>query len=186
MRKDTIKSRGEGLGRAVDVRATVSVTTVIRLEGLAKQQGLTRSKAVEEAIRFWCVARERSLNRQRRFEVEKAMREAADQQPIAELLQRFRAQMESVGEEPPEAEDKDCDQGLTSAAPSASLGDMALVPIRERREALGITRQQLASLAECSMTMLQMLEGGYTPTTGLVAGRVEKALAEAEQKAAAA
>lgn len=186
MRKDTIKSRGEGLGRGVDVRATVSVTTVIRLEGLAKQQGISRSKAVEEAIRFWCMARERSLNRQRRLEVEKAMREAADQKPIAELLERFRAQMESVGEEPTEVEDKDLAGGLTSVAPSASLEDMALVPMRKRREALGLTRQQLAALADCSLSMLQMLEGGYTPSTGQVVGRVEKALAEAEQKAAAA
>jgi predicted transcriptional regulator len=48
--------------------------------------------------------------------------------------------------------------------------------LRERREALGISRESLAHNADCSMSMLGMLEQGYRPDRSKVLKRVEAAL----------
>lgn len=50
--------------------------------------------------------------------------------------------------------------------------------LKERRLAAGMTRQQLAHRAGCSLAMLQMLEQGYRPARSQVLPRVEGALAE--------
>jgi len=50
--------------------------------------------------------------------------------------------------------------------------------LRERRLAAGLTQQQLASLAGCSLTHLQLLERGYSPTRSAVRARVLAALHE--------
>jgi len=44
--------------------------------------------------------------------------------------------------------------------------------IRERREALGLTREQLAHEATCSYAMLRVLEGGYRPERSPALDRV--------------
>lgn len=52
--------------------------------------------------------------------------------------------------------------------------------LRERRLAAGLTQQQLAYLANCSLTHLQLLERGYSPTHSEVRTRVLAALREQE------
>lgn len=182
MRKDTLGRRFAGLNRPATVSIKLPLQVLLRVEGAAKQDGISRAAALEEAVLSWSVRRERSLNRQRRLELAKALRQAADHQPIAELLERFRRQMGDAEA----GEHKDRARGLTGTDKSVRLVAMRLVSMRERREALGLTRQQLAQLAGCSLSMLQMLEGGYKPVTGRVMGRIEKALAKAEREANAA
>jgi predicted transcriptional regulator len=55
--------------------------------------------------------------------------------------------------------------------------------VRERRERLGLTRQQLATAAGCSISMLALLEGGLRPSASLVRERIEAALADREKAA---
>lgn len=50
--------------------------------------------------------------------------------------------------------------------------------LRKRRLAAGLTQQQLANLADCSLTHLQLLERGYTPTRSEVRSRVLALLRE--------
>jgi transcriptional regulator with XRE-family HTH domain len=57
------------------------------------------------------------------------------------------------------------------------------IPIRERREALGLSRQTLAGAAECSIAMLVLLERGYTPLESPVRERIEDTLTVLEQAA---
>jgi len=52
--------------------------------------------------------------------------------------------------------------------------------LRERRLAVGLTQQQLANLADCSLTHLQLLERGYSPTHSQVRARVHTVLHEHE------
>jgi len=54
----------------------------------------------------------------------------------------------------------------TNVNPDAARG------LRERRLAAGLTQQQLANLADCSLTHLQLLERGYKPTRSEVRARV--------------
>jgi predicted transcriptional regulator len=58
-------------------------------------------------------------------------------------------------------------------------------PLRERREALGVTRLQLAVKSGVSMTWLACLEAGMRPA-GTALARVDRALDELEQQEAAA
>jgi transcriptional regulator with XRE-family HTH domain len=58
--------------------------------------------------------------------------------------------------------------------------------LRERREALGLTRVQLAIAAECSVAQLQNLEAGLRPARSAVLERVELALDARERVPAAA
>jgi len=59
-------------------------------------------------------------------------------------------------------------------------------PLRERRLAAGVTQRQLAARAECSETMVRVLEGGYRPSYGDVVGRVARALDALNDEDAAA
>ena len=52
--------------------------------------------------------------------------------------------------------------------------------LRERREQLGLTRQQIAAAAGCSLSMVALLESGFTPARSAVRERIEKALGDAE------
>jgi len=49
--------------------------------------------------------------------------------------------------------------------------------IRQQREALGLSRQQVAYHAECSLGSVQALEDGYSPRRSAVRERIEAALA---------
>ena len=48
--------------------------------------------------------------------------------------------------------------------------------LRERRARAGITRQTLAELANCSVSVLQLMETGYQPKRSEVRDRVERIL----------
>lgn len=52
--------------------------------------------------------------------------------------------------------------------------------LRERRENLGLTRMELARLADCSLTYTQILEAGLTPKRGDVLPRIENVLTALE------
>lgn len=60
----------------VGLRVLVHPYTLARLDALLEARGLSREEAVAEAIRDWALAREGSLDRQRRLRLERAMREA--------------------------------------------------------------------------------------------------------------
>lgn len=48
--------------------------------------------------------------------------------------------------------------------------------LRARRRRLGISQQQLAVAAECSLSMVRLLEGGYAPPRSPTRERVERVL----------
>ena len=48
--------------------------------------------------------------------------------------------------------------------------------LRKEREAAGLSRVQLAGLAECSLAQLASIEQGAIPTHSQVLGRIEAAL----------
>jgi predicted transcriptional regulator len=54
--------------------------------------------------------------------------------------------------------------------------------IRERRHAAGISQQRLAELAECSFSMVSLLDAGYEPAGGSVRDRVLDVLDELERE----
>lgn len=54
------------------------------------------------------------------------------------------------------------------------------VGLRERRRHVGLTRQQLAAEAGCSLSMVALLEGNYEPAHSCVRERIERALAARE------
>jgi ribosome-binding protein aMBF1 (putative translation factor) len=184
----TLRERGEGFDRPVKITITVPVGTLIRLEGHAHDCGWSREEAFADAVAGWNVRREQSLNRQNRLLIQRALREAMDRQPVEELLERFREQMEEAPAKTLEREHKDSVQVLTSSPGAPNVSAMALVPqpLRARREALGMTRQELAALVKCSMTALQTLEGGYNAANSGVRDRAEAVLTQAEREAQAA
>jgi predicted transcriptional regulator len=57
--------------------------------------------------------------------------------------------------------------------------------LRQRRKAAGLTQQGLAVRAHCSMHMVQLLEGGYQPTSSAVLARVLRVLSEHDPPRAA-
>jgi len=52
--------------------------------------------------------------------------------------------------------------------------------IRERRAALGISQQRLAELANCSLSMVRVLESGYEPESSRVLERIASVLTNDE------
>lgn len=48
--------------------------------------------------------------------------------------------------------------------------------IRDRRRARGISQQRLAELADCSLSMVRVLEAGYEPETSRVLERISAVL----------
>ena len=50
--------------------------------------------------------------------------------------------------------------------------------IRAARRDAGLSRQKLASLADCSVSYLQLLEGGFTPADSSVIPRIMRVLNE--------
>jgi predicted transcriptional regulator len=53
--------------------------------------------------------------------------------------------------------------------------------LRERRLAAGLTQQQLAHAASCSLTYLQLLKRGYKPTRSDVRARLLATLVKHEE-----
>lgn len=56
--------------------------------------------------------------------------------------------------------------------------------IRSRRERLGLTQQELARQAKCSLSLVRMFDGGYAPATSPALKRVLDVLDKAEAVAA--
>jgi predicted transcriptional regulator len=54
---------------------------------------------------------------------------------------------------------------------------------KRRRLDLNLTQQQLAHEARCSIAMLRLLEGGFTPSHSEVAARVDAVLKDHEPAA---
>ena len=54
--------------------------------------------------------------------------------------------------------------------------------IRQRRVKAGLSQAELASRANCSVSMLGMLEGGYRPKRSAVAERIDVVLSDAERR----
>jgi transcriptional regulator with XRE-family HTH domain len=57
------------------------------------------------------------------------------------------------------------------------------IPLKDQRLAVGLTRQQLAEKARCSITFIQMLEGGFRPVQSRVLPRVVAVLTAYEDVA---
>jgi transcriptional regulator with XRE-family HTH domain len=57
--------------------------------------------------------------------------------------------------------------------------ELTVEGIRQERESRGLTREQLAIRAKCSVTMLGQIERGVIPTRGIVVDKVLRALEEA-------
>jgi predicted transcriptional regulator len=55
-----------------------------------------------------------------------------------------------------------------------------VLPVRERREQLGVSRATLAARAGCSVTYLQTIEAGVVPQLTRVMPRLEAALVDLE------
>jgi DNA-binding XRE family transcriptional regulator len=170
MRHGTVNERGQALERSVEIRATVTRATIIRLEVLLPRYGLTRSQAVEEALCDWTLSRERALNREGRLELEKRMRRAMDRGPVEEMVYRSVRQDFVRGVDVP-------------PGPVVGLAAMpVLVPqLKARRVAVGLSQQALAEAAGCSIQVLRAYEGGIVPQRSEVLPRIERALDEAEQ-----
>ncbi len=152
---------------------SLPLVTVVRLEGLATQLDLTRAEAIAEAVRDWTLKREASLNRQNRLMVERALHEAADQRPIEQLLADFRRQM---GESR-----KISARVLTDAPRPAISRDIPQTQdIRERREALGISREKLAHKAGISSASIERFETGARFKVSPTMEKLEATLAQLE------
>lgn len=55
--------------------------------------------------------------------------------------------------------------------------------LRELRHRNGLSQQQLATIAGCSMSYVKLLEAGYTPSTGDVLPRIMRTLNDYEPAA---
>ena len=59
---------------------------------------------------------------------------------------------------------------------STTAPQVKLEGIRARRERINVTRERLAALSEVSVSWLQLLEGGFTPTNSPSRDRVLRVL----------
>jgi DNA-binding XRE family transcriptional regulator len=181
----TLNERAANLDRRVEITISLPVCVLVSLEGHAHDIGLSREEGFLDAISLWVARREQSINRQDRFMIQKALREAADKQPVEELLERFRKQM---GETRPRMM-----EGPRNISPNPLTADLepATVPpmpsltrsevLRQRREALGLSRERLARLADVSSASIEQFEGGLIPKKSEVLGLVESALRQQER-----
>jgi DNA-binding XRE family transcriptional regulator len=175
------------LNEPVKITITIPLQTLIRVEGLARGLKLSRRAALQEAVGHWAVARERSLNRHHRLLVERALQEAKDRAPVEELLRRFRKQMAEVGEAS-YSQHKDWSEALTGEPPVPKVAAMTIptesLALRQRREALGLSRESLARLANVSTASIAQFEGGLIPKESRVLTLVQRALLQEERFAA--
>jgi DNA-binding XRE family transcriptional regulator len=171
MAKDSLRRRWENGARRV--RVDVEIGSYIRLEELAGQRRITVEEAVREAVRDWVVRREESLSRQSRLRVEAAMRGASDGRPVGELLADFRAQMVAAGLKVP----------AENCIRTVMMPHSAEMTLRERREALGLSREKLAFKAGISSATIERFEAGIFPERSRALERLEAALRDEESVA---
>lgn len=67
----------------------------------------------------------------------------------------------------------------TTDSLSRAQPTLPVAEIRKEREAKGLTREQLAVRAKCSVAMLGQIERGVIPRRGIVVSKVLHALQEA-------
>lgn len=169
--------------RTVGVEIPVPVQLVIQIEDQAAERGITKTELLElalgEAVARWNL----KINRRDRIATEQALRAARDGEPIGPLLDRFRTQMEASRG----SEHKDSSQGLTASAGSAMNRNMSTTSersLRERREALGLSREKLARLADISTSAVAQFEEGRRPASSKALPLLEAALRQQERIAA--
>ncbi len=179
----TLNERYAELNRPVKITIVLPAQVLARSEQCARDRGQSRGEALVEAVEEQNVRRAQSANRQDRLELQKALRVAKDQEPIEELLERFRKQMgETAG-----GEHKDLGRPLTAepGTPMVALMTNTTGPtLRQRREALKLSRERLARLADVSTASIAQFEGGFFPKESKVLGLVEAALRQQERIAA--
>jgi DNA-binding XRE family transcriptional regulator len=114
------------------------------------------------------IRREASLTRGRRLGLEAAMRQAADRVPLDEVLRNF------------------CSGGLTDDAGDDRLAPMPnkTATLRERRDALGISRERLAREADISSASIEQFEAGARPVQSVAMEKLEATLDRLEREAA--
>jgi predicted transcriptional regulator len=117
----TLRERAANGNRPAKVTVEVPIDTLIRVEGIARQRGITRKQALEDAIGWWMVKNEEQLNRKHRLAVDKAMREAGDAVPVHVVLDRLQQGLPPLTR----AEYKDSLEGLQSAGGCRKVADMS-------------------------------------------------------------
>jgi DNA-binding XRE family transcriptional regulator len=205
----TLAERQAGFDRPVQVTVLLEVGVLVQLDGYAAALGLDREQALREAVGDWVVRRQRSTNRRHRLLVEEAMRQAMDMQPVEEILgrlagelgqpsaptmaekvERFRRQMEATSGGQSVVSTDLCHRGLIDVDGSGIDRDMPTTKragfetLRQRREALGLSREKLARVADISSATIAKFEEGARPKESKALELLEAALAEREQVAA--
>jgi hypothetical protein len=173
----TLRERYENGQRPVKVTVTVPLDTLIRLEGIARQRGMSRREALEDAICWWNVRQEQQLTRKHRIMVEGAMRAAADREPVGVVLERLRRGLQEVDRA---AEHKDSPEGLTGDGNGAYNVHMSASdePVETQ------TKMMRVSLTEDEWRILRVraAEANQSLTmlvNGVLRGAAERAEAEA-------
>lgn len=181
MRKESLNQRARNGYRRVTLEFPVTIDDIIRVEDLAAELGISRDQLLEWSLTETVVRWELKANRAQRINAEKALRAAADREPIGPLLDRFRAQMKANGG----FEHKDSVQGLTSIAGSDMNENMDTDrTLRERREALGLSREKLARIADISAAAIEQFEQGRRPENSKALPQLEATLRQQERIAA--
>jgi Ribbon-helix-helix protein, copG family len=79
------------LGEPVRVSATVSFSTAVRLDVLARARGVSRSAAIAEAVEVRTLVWEQQALRRQKVQIARVFREAEEWAPLDELLASVRA-----------------------------------------------------------------------------------------------
>ena len=203
-RMTTLDERFKAANRPVRVTLSVPAATLLRLEGLAAQLEITVQEAFEEAVGDWVVRREHSGNRQDRLALQQALRDAKDQAPVRDLLDRFRAQMEGTEEgfelglveRESVVSRKSSEEALTAPAREAKVPHMGQPTvlrkdigerIEQRRHALEMSRETLGAAAGgIASSTVHRVERGLVKAHPRTIAALTQALDRAEQEAAAA
>lgn len=189
MRKESLNQRAARSNMPVGLRVTLTLETRALIEGLAKQVGITTEEAVAEAISDWRVRREQSANRKTRLGVEKALEDAKDRRAADEVIADFKQQMRQNAEwgggpEPIPKEGLTDSGGSCITQPMPNSSDVGAPTLRQRREALGLSREKLAHKADISSASIEQFEAGARPKRSKALERLEATLREQERIAA--
>ena len=164
MRGESLNARARRLNEPVKVTVVLSTFAARRLYAHAMQLGVSGDDAVGEAVREWCGRRDGRLDRRRRLDFERQMREAP--QDFVRYLRN--------------------PAGHPSAA-SYMLPSMPIpaLTLKARRVATGTSQERLAQLAGCSLSTVRMYENGLIPSKGSPAlARITETLNTLEGEAA--
>ena len=173
-RKDSLGARFRLNNTPVKLEVETTLHTMLTLQGLGEQMGLSVEEIVSDAIGWWKVRRETSLNRRGRLRVENALREAKDSRPAQEIIDDFLRQMKANAVGGDHLSDGCCTTlGMAQSDDSQQL--------RARREALGLSQKKLAELSRLSVSYIVQLERGLTPKASPKLEQLEATLSEQER-----